>query len=128
MGADGREGEEPMRRAALLFALLLGAAPASAAVSPEQWVLWTRDTRFDDRQPPRQWRTENWVVRGGPFDTREQCDRLMGERLGSAADRLGNGYRVTAVLESALVARQPDGASGLRRRYLCLPVTVAPPK
>jgi hypothetical protein len=117
-----------MRRAALLLAFLVGAAPAWATVSPGPWVLWTRDTRFDDRQPPRQWRTESWVVRGGPFDTRDQCDRLMGERLGSAAAHLGSGYRVTAVLESALVARGPDSAAGLRRRYLCLPVTVAPPK
>jgi hypothetical protein len=115
-------------RVALLLAIILGVAPVSVAVSPDTWFFWTRDTHFTDRQPPRQWRTGNWVIRGGPFDTRAECDRRMDEHLRSSAHWLGDQYRVTALLEVSVVARQQDGASGLRRRYMCLPTTVAPPK
>jgi hypothetical protein len=115
-------------RVALLLAVILGVAPLSAAVSSDTWFFWTRDTHFKDRQPARQWRTSSWVMRGGPFDTRAECDRRMNEHLKSAAHWLDDGYRVTALLDTSVVARQQDGASGLRRRYMCLPTTVAPPR
>jgi hypothetical protein len=52
----------------------------------------------------------------------------MDEHLRSAASRVGEGYRVTSVVGSSLVARELNGTGGLRRRYMCLPGSVAPPK
>lgn len=118
-----------MRPGSLVLGLILGLALASpAAGSPDPWVLWSRDTQFRNRQPARFWRTGSWHVRGGPFDSQGACERLMTHQLHSAASLLGDGYRVTSVVGSSLVAREVDGAGGLRRRYMCLPVSVAPPK
>jgi hypothetical protein len=118
-----------MKRGTLLIGLVLGvavASPADAIADP--WILWSRDTQFRDRQPARHWRTERWLVRGGPFDSRQACDRHMDEHLRTAASRVGDGYRVTSVVGSSLVARELEGPGGLRRRYMCLPASVAPPK
>jgi hypothetical protein len=117
-----------MKRVAAVLAFLLS-LPLSAApaLTGGPWVLWSRDTHFKDHQPPRLWRTEKWVVRAGPFDSRHECDRRLDDTLNSGATSLGDGYRVTAQLEAALVARHLDGA-GLRRRFMCLPVAVAPPR
>jgi hypothetical protein len=118
-----------MARGRLLLGLVVGVALASpAAGSPDPWILWSRDTQFRDRQPVRQWRTDRWLVRGGPFETRQACEYLMDEHLRSAASRVGEGYRVTSVVGSSLVARELNGPGGLRRRYMCLPASVAPPK
>jgi hypothetical protein len=118
-----------MHRAAILLAISLGIPSVSiGATIPDAWLLWSHDTHFRDRQPAAQWRREAWVTRAGPFDTRQACDRRMEEALDSAGHSLGDGYRVTARLETALVARGQDGLSGLRRRYVCLPGDVAPPK
>jgi hypothetical protein len=118
-----------MARGGLLLSLVVGVALASpAAGTTDPWLLWSRDTEFKDRQPVRQWRTGRWLVRGGPFDIRETCDRHMDEHLRSAASRVGEGYRVTSVVGSSLVARELNGPGGLRRRYMCLPASVAPPK
>jgi hypothetical protein len=118
-----------IRQASLLLGLVVGIAldsPAAGGADP--WVLWSRDTRFANRQPARHWQTGRWLVRGGPFDDRGACDRLMDEQLRSAASLLGDAYRVTSVVGSSLVARQRDGQGGLRRRYMCLPASVAPPR
>jgi hypothetical protein len=118
-----------MTRGRLLLGLVLGVAVASpAAAIADPWILWSRDTQFRDRQPARHWRTERWLVRGGPFDSRQACDHHMDEHLRTAASRVGDGYRVTSVVGSSLVARELDGPGGLRRRYMCLPASVAPPK
>ena len=116
-----------MRRCTLLLTLVLGLAAPSMGAVTEPWLLWSRDTHFRDHQPARQWRREQWVVRAGPFDTRHDCDRQLGADLNSAPQQLGDGYRVTAVLEVAVVARAQDGG-GLRRRFMCLPASIAPPK
>jgi hypothetical protein len=118
-----------MTRGRLFLGLVLGAVLASpAGATADPWILWSRDTQFRDRQPVRQWRTGRWLVRGGPFETRQTCDHHMDEHLRSAASRIEEGYRVTSVVGSSLVARELDGPGGLRRRYMCLPASVAPPK
>src|SRR5262245_6246499 len=118
-----------MRQAMQLLGLLVGVVLASsAAATADPWVLWSRDTQFKSRQPAKLWQTGRWLMRGGPFDTRGACDRLMDEHLRSAASLLGDAYRVTSVVGSSLVARQLDGQGGLRRRYMCLPASVAPPR
>jgi hypothetical protein len=112
-----------------LLGPVLGLTVVSAAAgNPDPWLLWSRDTEFRDRQPARQWRTGHWLVRGGPFDTRSACERLMDDHLHSAESLLGEDYRVTSVVGSSLVARHRDGPGGLRRRYMCLPTSVAPPR
>jgi hypothetical protein len=118
-----------MRGAPLFVGLVVAAGLVSpASGSPDPWVLWSRDTQFRDRQPARNWLTGRWLVRGGPFDTRGACEHLKDHHLHSAASLLGAGYRVTSVVGSSLVAREVDGSGGLRRRYMCLPVSIAPPK
>jgi hypothetical protein len=118
-----------MTQGRLLLSLILGGALASpAAATADPWILWSRDTQFRDRQPARLWHTGRWLVRGGPFDSRQVCDRHMDEHLHTAASRIGDGYRVTSVVGSSLVARELGGPGGLRRRYMCLPASVAPPK
>jgi|RhiMetdeSRZDD1v2_1073273.scaffolds.fasta_scaffold364334_2 hypothetical protein len=118
-----------MPRAALILSLAVGMVSLpSPAVTREPWLLWSRDTHFKDHQPARYWRTERWIVRGGPFDSRDDCNRRKDTDVNSAAQSLGDGYRITARLDASLVARQRDGAAGLRRRYVCLPVGIAPPR
>src|SRR5262245_52217232 len=88
-----------IRRLVLLAGVVFGLALSSAAGAiAEQWVLWSRDTQFRAGQPARLWRTTPWAFRGGPFDTREQCQRLMDDHLQSAPRLLGDGYRVTSVV------------------------------
>jgi hypothetical protein len=117
-----------MKRFASVLALVLGlASPSTGAADP--WLLWSRDTHFQDHQPARLWRRDTWMVRAGPFATRRDCDQRMNQDLHSTAQLLGDGYRVTSVMEVALVARRIDGRpDGLRRRYMCLPGSIAPPK
>lgn len=117
------------RFASCLFLFILGLALPSTGATTDTWLLWSRDTHFRDHQPARLWRRDTWMVRAGPFPARPDCDRRMDEDLHSPAQLQGDGYRVTSVMEVALVARRIDGqANGLRRRFMCLPVSIVPPK
>jgi hypothetical protein len=116
-----------MSRLALIVGAVLTLAPAPLPADTAPWHLWSRDTRFEARQPARHWRAAPWVRQGTAFETRAACERRQAGELAAADATLGDRYRVF-VLETALVARDATGGGGFRRRFMCLPATVAPPK
>jgi hypothetical protein len=117
-----------MSRLALIFGAVLSLTPTSSPADiGDRWLLWSRDTRFEARQPFRQWRTAPWVRDAVAFETRAACEQRKAGQLASADAMLGDRYRVF-VLETALVARDVTSGGGFRRRFMCLPASVLPPR